>query len=265
MFYKFSNWIIGLLAVLAVNYYVTNLSLSSQLNSSKSQLDSSFQDLMGVEKLEIQRLLDNFQTDLVQRLNYKVDKAENSLHGQGKDQMMELRVKLKEIKEDLGNIKVQSVQNVEQMKPAVDVVKISETIHTTPVQEKLSAASSEVNVEDFPFCDDLYLSEVFHNPDKHKVKIRNTLDIHPQVVNETMGNEVANGCYTPKHCISRQHIALVVPYRQREKYVSTFLYHIHKFLQTQHRSYCIILSEQYRKFLSIKMKKLNFLLFTNQL
>lgn len=249
MFYKFSNWIIGLLTVLAVNYYVTNLSLSSQLSSSKSQLDSSFQDLMGVEKVEIQKLLDSFQTDLIQRLNYKVDKAESSLHGQSKDQMMELRIKLKELKDDLGNIKVQSVQNVVKMNPVAEAVKTTQPVHAASFQEKAVQTSNEVNVQDLPFCDDLYLSEVFYNPDKHKVKIRNTLDIHPQVVNETMGNEVVNGCYTPKHCISRQHIALVVPYRQREKYVSTFLYHIHKFLQTQHRSYCIILSEQYRKLL----------------
>ena len=190
------------------------MSLSTQLKSSKSQLDSSFQELMGAEKIELERLLDSFQTDLLKRLDYKVDKAENMLHGQGKEQMMELRMKLKELKENVGNIRVQAVDSVLVDHSSVEpkIQAIPQDFHTVAHSE-IQTNMSEINVQELPFCDDLFLTTVFNNPEKHSVKIRNTLDIHPEVVNDAMGPEVENGCYTPKHCISRQHIAMIIGIR----------------------------------------------------
>ena len=59
--------------------------------------------------------------------------------------------------------------------------------------------------------------------------------------------KVNNGCWQPDYCKITQRLAVVVPYRQRKLHINTFLYNIHRFLIKQHRSYCVIFSEQYDK------------------
>ena len=39
-------------------------------------------------------------------------------------------------------------------------------------------------------------------------------------------------------------VAIVVPYRDRKAHIASFLLHMHKFLQDQHREYCITFAEQ---------------------
>ena len=56
-----------------------------------------------------------------------------------------------------------------------------------------------------------------------------------------------SGCYIPSDCIIRQHLLVVVPYRNRAWHLFYFAYNIHKFLITQRRAYCLVISEQYDK------------------
>ncbi|KAI3378171.1 hypothetical protein SNEBB_004832 [Seison nebaliae] len=55
---------------------------------------------------------------------------------------------------------------------------------------------------------------------------------------------VYNGSYTPRHCQALQRVALIIPYRDREKHLEIFLHHIHQFLQKQSINYVIVLVEQ---------------------
>jgi len=52
------------------------------------------------------------------------------------------------------------------------------------------------------------------------------------------------GVWRPRTCRSRDRVALVVPYRDRETHLRTFLYNIHPFLQKQQLHYGIYVVEQ---------------------
>ncbi|CAK5048133.1 unnamed protein product [Meloidogyne enterolobii] len=52
------------------------------------------------------------------------------------------------------------------------------------------------------------------------------------------------GHWRPKECKSRQKVAIVVPYRNREPHLRTFLHNIHRFLQKQQLDYAIFIVEQ---------------------
>uniref|UniRef100_A0A915PAK4 Beta-1,4-N-acetylgalactosaminyltransferase n=1 Tax=Meloidogyne floridensis TaxID=298350 RepID=A0A915PAK4_9BILA len=52
------------------------------------------------------------------------------------------------------------------------------------------------------------------------------------------------GHWRPKECKSRQKVAIVVPYRNREPHLRTFLHNIHRFLQKQQLDYAIFVVEQ---------------------
>ena len=110
-----------------------------------------------------------------------------------------------------------------------------------------------------PLCDDLYKSEILLNDtfDSKLVTIDSqtgrtsqletelSLKKLQELVNKT---NIQNGCWTPrKYCQVRQSINLIVPYRDRINQVLPFLYHMHSFLQKQHREYCIFFSEQFDK------------------
>lgn len=51
------------------------------------------------------------------------------------------------------------------------------------------------------------------------------------------------GRYHPTECTSRHRVAIIVPYRDREDHLRTFLLNIHKFLQPQQLDYGIYLGE----------------------
>ncbi|CAK5014885.1 unnamed protein product [Meloidogyne enterolobii] len=56
------------------------------------------------------------------------------------------------------------------------------------------------------------------------------------------------GHWRPKECKSRQKVAIVVPYRNREPHLRTFLHNIHRFLQKQQLDYAIFVVEQMGNF-----------------
>lgn len=77
------------------------------------------------------------------------------------------------------------------------------------------------------------------------LQIENDLKVLENLVENT---NIKQGCWTPKnYCHVRQSITVLVPYRDRDQMLIPFLTYMHKFLQRQHREYCIFLSEQYDK------------------
>uniref|UniRef100_A0A915M8I5 Uncharacterized protein n=1 Tax=Meloidogyne javanica TaxID=6303 RepID=A0A915M8I5_MELJA len=50
------------------------------------------------------------------------------------------------------------------------------------------------------------------------------------------------GHWRPKECKYRQKVAIVVPYRNREPHLRTFLHNIHRFLQKQQLDYAIFVA-----------------------
>jgi len=52
------------------------------------------------------------------------------------------------------------------------------------------------------------------------------------------------GRYKPQNCRARHRVAIIVPYRDREDHLRTFLYHMHSFLPRQQVDYGIFIVEQ---------------------
>ena len=62
---------------------------------------------------------------------------------------------------------------------------------------------------------------------------------------ERLNDDVeVGGVWRPRTCRSRDRVALVVPYRNRDAHLRTFLHHIHPFLQKQQLHYGIHVVEQ---------------------
>ena len=57
------------------------------------------------------------------------------------------------------------------------------------------------------------------------------------------------GIFSPTDCKSRQELALIIPYRNREYHLKLLLKYLHPFLQRQKRSYQIFVVEQVKAFL----------------
>ncbi len=47
----------------------------------------------------------------------------------------------------------------------------------------------------------------------------------------------SGGGYSPADCEARRRVAVVVPYRDRERHLSLLLHHLHPFLQRQQAEY----------------------------
>ena len=106
-------------------------------------------------------------------------------------------------------------------------------------------------------CDDLYKEEILDKNDTYfAVKLDNNLSLDSLriFINTT---RIENGCYRPATCIPTQEIAIIVPYRDRQIHLNNLLFNLHHFLQRQHRSYCIFISEQYDKGKFNRAKLLN--------
>merc|ERR1712012_1484981 len=52
------------------------------------------------------------------------------------------------------------------------------------------------------------------------------------------------GRYKPSQCIARHRVAIIVPFRDREEHLRTFLFHMHSFLPRQQVDYGIFIVEQ---------------------
>ena len=57
-------------------------------------------------------------------------------------------------------------------------------------------------------------------------------------------NIILGGIYSPTDCKSRQELAIIIPYRNREYHLKLLLKYLHPFLQRQKRSYQIFVVEQ---------------------
>ena len=53
------------------------------------------------------------------------------------------------------------------------------------------------------------------------------------------------GRFKPKQCIARHRVAIIVPYRDREEHLRTFLLHMHSYLPRQQLDYGIFVVEQH--------------------
>lgn len=61
---------------------------------------------------------------------------------------------------------------------------------------------------------------------------------------ESENVEVVEGQFSPPDCFARQSVAILIPYRNREKHLLFFLYHLHPFLQRQQLHYGIYVIHQ---------------------
>lgn len=62
--------------------------------------------------------------------------------------------------------------------------------------------------------------------------------------NDTCKYLLPGGHYRPPDCIARHRVAIIVPYRDREKHLRLFLHHLHPILQRQQLDYTIFVIEQ---------------------
>lgn len=60
---------------------------------------------------------------------------------------------------------------------------------------------------------------------------------------------VKDGRYKPDDCTARQKVAILIPFRDRERHLTIFLNHIHAFLMKQQLEYAIYVVEQVTMFL----------------
>ena len=118
------------------------------------------------------------------------------------------------------------------------------------------------NAGHLPSCEKLFKEQILGKSDQDakfsidlSVESLSWEEINKKIIQDTMnngnyqmnnkGNENdGQGCFFPKHCEVEQETLLIVPYRDRDSHLKVFTYNIHKFLQKQHRSYCILISEQ---------------------
>jgi hypothetical protein len=55
------------------------------------------------------------------------------------------------------------------------------------------------------------------------------------------------GRYRPRECVARHKVAVIVPYRDREQHLRSFLYNLHPMLQRQQLDYGIYIIVQIGK------------------
>ncbi|XP_061484375.1 beta-1,4-galactosyltransferase 3-like isoform X2 [Rhineura floridana] len=112
---------------------------------------------------------------------------------------------------------------------------------------------------DYAKTEDVYtnLSLFTHAPDKAKMQYCTdaSIMVGPLAITfDTLPSEgmiisknpyvQSGGRYSPPHCVARYKTAVIVPYRNHEKYLQHFLYYLHPFLQRQQLNYCIYLIHQ---------------------
>ncbi|CAF1229022.1 unnamed protein product [Adineta ricciae] len=71
------------------------------------------------------------------------------------------------------------------------------------------------------------------------------IDMSSELTWTDVENECLGGIYTPSDCTSRQQLAVIIPFRYREKQLQMLLRHLHPFLQRQKRAYRVFVVEQY--------------------
>ena len=68
---------------------------------------------------------------------------------------------------------------------------------------------------------------------------------------------MTGGRSIPEDCHARHHVAIIIPFRDRDNHLRTFLYNIHPFLRRQQLDYGIYIIEQVNNVYNINDAILN--------
>ena len=127
----------------------------------------------------------------------------------------------------------------------------NELHQSSPVFTKFHSSTNDHSSEaaSLPSCDELFKTQILDIPDEDLSKLNFTFtdasEFSWEEINEFLSerNVTESGCYFPTEiCRPSQTLALVVPYRDRDSQLKTFVYNMHQFLQKQYRAYCIIVT-----------------------
>lgn len=77
-----------------------------------------------------------------------------------------------------------------------------------------------------------------------EIRIDTNEELLDNVQEHVKGLQVNGGFHMPVHCVARNRVAIIVPYRNREKELAMFLNNIHPFLMNQQLDYGIFIVEQ---------------------
>ncbi|KAK2192835.1 hypothetical protein NP493_21g00003 [Ridgeia piscesae] len=72
----------------------------------------------------------------------------------------------------------------------------------------------------------------------------NTVERNWTAISRENSNVEPGGLWRPRDCMARHHVAIVVPYRDREWQLKVFVGHMHKFLEKQQLNYGIYIVEE---------------------
>lgn len=75
--------------------------------------------------------------------------------------------------------------------------------------------------------------------DSREVEYEDVVKRYEKVFGENSG-----GHWKPKKCLAHSRVAIIIPYRDRQKHLNVFLNHMHKFLQKQLIDYAIYIIEE---------------------
>ncbi|CAF0744901.1 unnamed protein product [Adineta steineri] len=85
-------------------------------------------------------------------------------------------------------------------------------------------------------------------PNQLKGQILNENSTFPNIslyeIEMNYSNVRSGGGWSPKHCLARHRVAIIIPYRDRFEHLVTLLYYLHPILQRQELDYKIYVSEQ---------------------
>ena len=70
-----------------------------------------------------------------------------------------------------------------------------------------------------------------------------TVNVHDVKNPEALGRVRKGGTYKPEDCRPRDSVAIIIPYRDRQKHLEIFINHMHSFLQRQQLQYGIFVVE----------------------
>ena len=76
------------------------------------------------------------------------------------------------------------------------------------------------------------------------INLTNKINISNDIKEAKRFNVKLGGIYSPPQCTSNHHVALIIPFRDREEHLKVFLHYIHPFLQRQLIKYRIFVIEQ---------------------
>ncbi|XP_068617583.1 beta-1,4-N-acetylgalactosaminyltransferase bre-4 isoform X2 [Battus philenor] len=114
------------------------------------------------------------------------------------------------------------------------ITKIMEGIKNLVTTEDFNNMMSEPTL---PLCEEF-------PPDLGPIAVNKT-ELELDFVEKKYPMVHRGGRYSPPNCTARHKVAIIVPYRDRQQHLATFLNHMHPFLMKQQIEYGIFIIEQY--------------------